>query len=493
MAEGIASLGSDYKTARELVDALRARQVSAVELLEHAIARIDKYDAKLNAVVVRDFERARVAAAEADKAFARGNRQPLLGLPMTVKESFNVAGLPTTWGIPGTQELPVNDDAVAVARLKSAGAVVIGKTNVPLMLSDWQSYNAIYGTTNNPWDVGRTPGGSSGGSAAALAAGYVSLELGSDIAGSVRTPASYCGVFAHKPTLGVVPSRGQGPPGIPPISVGVKIDLAVVGPMARSASDLALALDIVAGPDEPEAGGYRLALPPPRHSDIRNFRIFVLAQHPLLPTAEAVRSALDQIASGLAKTGAKVERTNPLLPDLAQAGRIYMQLLMSVMTADSPDDTRRQMLETLAKLPPDDQSLSAMRIRGGTMSHADWIKTDRIRTWIAHQWRVFFRQFDVVLCPVMATPAFPHDHSDFSNRKIAIDGREVPYEDQFMWPGIATLAGLPATAMPIGRSAEGLPIGMQIVGPYLEDRTTIAFAELVEREFGGFVAPPGFI
>lgn len=493
MAERITGIGSDYRTARELIDALRARQVSAVELLEHSIARIHKYDAKVNAVVVRDFERARVAAAEADKALARGDQRPLLGLPITVKEAFNVAGLPTTWGIPGTQELPVNEDAVAVARLKSAGAVVIGKTNVPLMCSDWQSYNAVYGTTNNPWDVGRTPGGSSGGSAAALAAGYVSLELGSDIAGSVRTPAAYCGVFAHKPTLGVVPLRGQAPPGTPPISLAVKVDLAVVGPMARSASDLAAALDIIAGPDESDAAAYRLALPPARHSELRNFRILVLDQHPLLPTAERVRSAIERIASGLAKTGATVERTSPLLPNLAQAGRIYVKLLMSVITADSPDDVKRQMTEAAATLPPDDQSVSAMIIRGSAMSHADWIKTDRIRTWIAHQWRAFFREFDVVLCPVMATPALPHDHGDSKSRKITIDGRQVPYEDQFMWPGVATLAGLPATAMPIGLSAEGLPIGMQIIGPCLEDRTTIAFAELAEREFGGFVAPPGFI
>jgi amidase len=488
--DGAAAL--HYQTSNDLLVALRARQVSAVELLERSIARIREHDGKLNAVVVRDFERARAFAAEADKALARGERRPLLGLPITVKEAFNVAGLPTTWGVPGTKDLPVSEDAVAVSRLRSAGAVVLGKTNVPLMLTDWQSYNANYGVTNNPWDVQRTPGGSSGGAAAALAAGYVSLELGSDIAGSLRVPASYCGVFAHKPSLGVVPLRGHAPPGTPQISVGVKVDLAVAGPMARSASDLALALEVIAGPDDAEAVGYKLVLPPPRHSDLKNFRVLVLDQHPPLPTAEVVRSALDKIAGSLDKTGARVERTSPLLPDLVLAGRLYSQLLMSSVSADAPADVYQRMREAASELSPDDLSLQAMILRGCVMSHAEWIKADRIRTGLAHRWRRFFREWDVVLCPVMPTPAFSHDHRDMDARRIAIDSKEVPYTDQFMWPSIATLVGLPATAMPIGRSAERLPIGMQIIGPYLEDRTTIAFAELAEREFGGFVAPPGF-
>lgn len=237
----------DYRSARELAVLLQTRQVSAVELLDRAIARIEADDDKLNAVVVRDFERARAAAIEADRALARGEHGPLLGVPMTVKECANVAGLPTTWGIPGTERIPVTEDAVAVTRLKTAGAVVLGKTNVPLMLADMQSYNAIYGTTNNPWDLARTPGGSSGGAAAALAAGYVPLELGTDIGGSLRIPAHFCGVFAHKPTHGIVPLRGIVPPGTPSLSVPVRQDMAVAGPMARSAGDLALALDVLAG------------------------------------------------------------------------------------------------------------------------------------------------------------------------------------------------------------------------------------------------------
>jgi amidase len=480
----------DYRTARELAAALRTRQVSAVELLDHAVARIEAHDGGINAVVVRDFERARAAAAEADRALAAGDRRPLLGVPITVKEAFNVAGLPTTWGIPGTERAQATEDAVAVRRLKAAGAVVIGKTNVPFMLYDWQTYNAIYGTTNNPWDLGRTPGGSSGGGAAALAAGYVSLEFGSDIAGSLRVPASFCGVFAHKPTHDLVPMRGCVPPGTPSLSVGVKVDLAVVGPMARHAGDLALALDITDGPDDADAIGYRLALPPRRHAMLRDFRVLVVDEHPLLPTSNAVRAALDRIADGLRKAGCQVATASPLLPDLAFIGRTYTQLFMAFAGADLPGDAYRKMQDAAAKLPSGDLSLDTLRAHGAVISHAQWVWLDRFRAGIADQWRHLFRDWDVLLCPVMPTPAFAHDHSEMNARRISIDGRNVPYSDQAMWPSIATLTGLPATAMPIGRSDDGLPIGMQIIGPHLEDGTTIAFATLVDRELGGFVVPP---
>jgi amidase len=263
-------IGSPYPHATVLIAALADRTVSSRELVDDAIARIEALDPKINAVVVRDFTAAREAAKAADEALARGERRPLLGLPMTVKEGFNVAGLPTTWGDPKFKDWRPAEDALAVARLKAAGAIILGKTNVPLQLADWQSYNEIYGTTNNPWDLTRTPGGSSGGAAAALAARFVALELGSDIGGSLRAPAHYCGVFAHKPSLDLVPLRGGGPPGTP--AIPMRVDLAVAGPMARSAADLALELEVLAGPDELSDGiGYKLALPPSRHRELRNF------------------------------------------------------------------------------------------------------------------------------------------------------------------------------------------------------------------------------
>jgi amidase len=377
------------------------------------------------------------------------------------------------------------EDAVTVARLKAAGAVVLGKTNVPLMLADWQSYN-------EPWDLSRTPGGSSGGSAAALAAGFGPLSLGSDIGGSLRVPANYCGVYGHKPTDGVVPRRGQAPPGAPPLPR--EVDLAVVGPMARSASDLTLALDVLAGPDELRGAiAYRLALPPPRHEALKDYRVLVIDTHPLLPTSASVRAALEKLCERLGKAGVTVARESPLLPDFADAARLYMRLLLPVFSASWPIEQYDQVKAAAATLPPDDNTLTAERLRGAVLSHRDWLAADAVRAGLRERWRKLFLEWDVVICPTMPTPPYPHDHSmpDYA-RKIDIDGKEYPYQDQLVWAGVATAPGLPATAAPIDRSDTGLPIGVQIVGPYLEDRTTIAFAELIEREFGGFVPPPGY-
>jgi len=305
-----------FGTATELGTALRKREVSAVELAQDAIGRIERHDMKINAVCVRDFDRALKAARAADAARASGDERPLLGIPLTVKESYNVVGLPTTWGMKEQRNFRPAEDALAISRVKDAGLVILGKTNVPLGLGDWQSYNEIYGTTNNPYDLTRTPGGSSGGSAAALAAGYGPLSLGSDLAGSLRVPAFHCGVFAHKPTFALVPSRGHLPPPIPPLPLDR--DMAVIGPLARGAADLALLLDVVAGPDPIEAGkAYRLALPPPRHSELKDFRVLVVDSDPVMPTNAVVRAAIDRLAGDLAKAGVRIERQSPLLPDFA--------------------------------------------------------------------------------------------------------------------------------------------------------------------------------
>jgi len=485
---GGASEGLAYRTAGDLVKALADRQVSSRELVDSAISRIQALDPKINAVVVRDFDRARAAADAADAALANGERRALLGVPMTVKEQYAVAGLPTTWGDPKNKDRKVEVDALVVQRLKAAGAVILGKTNVPLNLSDWQSFNEVYGTTNNPWDLSRTPGGSSGGSAAALAAGFVPLELGSDIGGSLRAPAHFCGVFSHKPTLDLVPQRGSGPPQTP--AVPVRGDLAVCGPMARSAADLALELEVLAGPDELSEGiGYKLSLPPPRHEKLSDFRVLVIDTHPLCPTSASIKTALNGLADRLAKLGCRVLRESPKLPDLARTTRTYGELLAAAYSLDlSPDDRAR--IDAAAKaLSPEDQSLAAYRLRGISANHSEWIRASRVRATLRGQWFNLFQEVDIVLCPPMPSLAFPHDHTLQRNRQLDIDGTKMPYNDQMAWAGIATLNGLPATTMPNGRSESGLPIGVQIIGGYLEDRSTIAFAGLVEREFGGFTPP----
>ncbi|WHZ13081.1 MAG: amidase family protein [Burkholderiaceae bacterium] len=479
---------ADWRGVAELRDALRSGKVSARQLVDEAIARIEAGDRALNAVVVRDFERARSAATDADRKLAAGDRSPLLGIPMTVKESYDIAGLPTTWGIPAGRDWRPGADAVLVQRVKAAGAIVIGKTNVPFGLGDWQTYNEIYGTTNNPWDLGRSPGGSSGGAAVALAAGYVPLELGSDIGGSLRVPAHFCGVYAHKPSQALLPIRGHTPPGAPASSRDV--DLAVVGPMARNVADLTELFELLAGPDESIATGYRLALPAPRHQRLQDFRVLVLTDHPDVPTSADVHSAIESLAARLAERGVTVLRRHDALPDLGQSARVYMQILNAFFGADIPTGVYARLQQHAAQLPPDDNSLAAARLRGMTLSHRDWVQADRQRGGIIGRWRRLFGDIDVVLCPVVSTVAFPQDQSPIEQRKLDVDGQAIPYVNQLAWPGLATLAGLPATAIPIGLSPAGLPVGAQLIGPFLEDRTPLRFAACIEREFGGFVRPP---
>jgi amidase len=448
-------------SAGEIVGALAARKAGALELTEAAIARIETRDPAINAVVVRDFDRARQAARAADAALARGERKPLLGLPITVKESHEVDGLPSTWGSPGFTGWIAEKDAVAVQKLKAAGAIILGKTNVPPFLADWQSTNPVYGRTCNPWDLSRSPGGSSGGAAAALAAGMTPLELGSDIGGSIRVPAAFCGVYGHKPSHGVVSLRGHSPPGLD----GGPIPLAVVGPLARTAADLDLALGVVAGPEPDEAKGWSLNLPPPRHARLAEYRILLLDRHPAAATSDEIRAPLNALADRLADLGAAVARSSDLLPDLAAQHGVYMAILGPAMSRGAPG------------AEPGD-------------AHT-WMNMLDAQVAFRRRWAAFFEAFDVVIAPTFGTVAFPHvDEPDSSRRTLSIDGRDTPYFDQLAWPALALLPNLPATAVPLGLSKGGLPVGAQVIGPYLEDRTTIHVAGLLEREFGGFVAPP---
>ncbi|MCX0274821.1 amidase [Nocardia zapadnayensis] len=479
----------NLRSAEELLAALRAGEVTSVELTDEAIARIERNDEAINAICVPDFDRARAAARDADQARARGEDRPLLGIPVTVKESYNMAGLPTTWGMPQHANYVPDEDAVQVSRLKAAGAVILGKTNVPLMLRDIQTFNEIYGTTKNPWDHGRTSGGSSGGSAAALASGFGALSIGSDLAGSLRTPAHFCGIYAHKPTLGLAPTRGMVAPPAP--ALPIDLDLAVVGPMARTARDLTLLLDVMAGPDPLTHGlAYDVVLPPARHERLADFRVLIIEDHPLIPTGSAVRAGVNRVAAALVDEGARVERRSPLLPDPTEAGTLYMLLMLSNAAASLPVDVYEQLRTHAAELGPDDRSLDAARRRGMVLGHREWVEANNRRELHRHGWRQLFTEFDAVVCPITPTPAFPHDRNGgLEDRRIDIDGVEYPYFDQLVWAGVATMPGLPATAIPVGRSPAGLPVGVQLIGPMFEDRTPLRLAELLEQKIGGFRAP----
>ena len=404
---------------------------------------------------------------------------------MTVKESFNVPGAPTTWGFPEFAGNIASEDAVAVARLRAAGAVIFGKTNVPMALADFQSYNDVYGTTNNPWDVTRGAGGSSGGSAAALAAGLTGLEYGSDIGGSIRNPAAYNGVYGHKPTYGIVPKRGQTLSDLL-VSEG---PISVVGPLARSADDLALALKVTAGPDLED--GYRLALPAPPRS-LSGLKVAVWLDQPdLAPVDASVMGPIEDAARALDKAGAVVDfRARPAI-DIGEAHDTYLQLLLATLSARDPGYDR--LAARAAALAPDDDSDYARSLRYSTARHRDVAIAAETRDLQRWAWRAFFQDHDVLLAPITATPPFAHDHSEpLPARTMSVNGADVPYFGQLFWAGLAVSAHLPATAAPVGRTPEGLPVGMQIIGDAYRDRTTIWVAAQLARQIGGFTPPPGF-
>jgi len=437
-------------TALDTAALVRSGKISALEACEAAIERIEAKNGPLNAVVVKDYDRARKAAKAIDESRTANDPRPLLGVPMTVKEANDMAGLPTTWGFEMFANFQPQEDAPPVARLKAAGAVILGKTNVPVALADWQSVNPVYGRTVNPYDHSRTPGGSSGGSAAALASGMVPLEFGSDIGGSIRFPSNFCGVWGHKPTWGIVPLKGHNPPG----TDGVDVPLGVVGPMARSAADLTAALDVVAGP---LTAGWKLDLPAARHKALKDFRVLVLAADDMPPVDDEVAAPIEALVSSLEGLGAKIIRKVHGLPDFASVHEDYLRLLNTAISRGTPE---ARPIDAHAYMNLLDAQLNLQR-----------------------QWANIFREVDVVLSPTFSTAAFPHtDEPDWSKRSLTVNGQTVPYGSQLMWAGLATFPGLPSTAVPLARTSEGLPTGMQVVGNLHEDRTTLAFAELLQAE-----------
>jgi len=479
--------------------ALREGRVSSSELVEGAIARIEAHDGELNAVVARDFARARERARAADAELAGGASadRPLLGLPVTIKDALETEGLVTTCGAPELAGHVPDTNADAVQRFVDAGAIVVGKTNVPLYAGDCQTFNEVYGTTRNPWDPSRSPGGSSGGAAVALAAGFTPLEIGSDIGGSIRNPAHFCGVYGHKPTWGVVSDRGHipGPPG-----QLAATDLGVVGPLARSAGDLALALDLLAGPRATaERGGWRLELPPPRATRPEGVRIAAWLDDPFSPVDAGCRALLEAHADALERAGAKVDRTARPEIDFAHAYETYLTLLLPVIAAGFPPAVIEVMRSALAALPAEDRSMRAFQVRASLVPHREWIVHDEARHRIAAAWSRFFRDYDLLLLPVHPTAAFPHDQRpDFHERALVVNGEAAPYLDFLKWVSLATLAGLPATVAPVGRTKDGglpvgrttdggLPVGVQIVGARFEDRSTIEAAGWLTA----FEPPPG--
>lgn len=475
-----------FSSAVALLAALRRRELSATELTDLYVDRVLRFDGEVNAVVIRDFERARQQAAAADAARARGVDLPLLGLPVTIKDCMHVTGLPTTSGLEKRADAIADTDSPVVASVRAAGAVVLGKTNTPPYAGDVQTWNPLFGRTVNPWRPDRTPGGSSGGSAAALAAGLTGLDVGSDLAGSIRQPAAFCGVYGHKPSETAIPRTGHVPGSMLP-NVATCMD--VQGPLARSADDLALALDVLAGPDVGEDVAWRIELPPARHDSLRDFRVALLPDPDWLPVDAEILAARDSLADHLAGQGAKVAVAQPdAFGDLREHHRTYVRLMYAMISHGSARERAERA--------------RALRERGGLGddAHADALRataSEYIR-WCDHResyresFRAFFRDWDVLITPNHCVNAFPHDERPPGERDLDVNGRMVDAAIELVHPGLATLSGQPATAFPCGHTADGLPIGLQAIGPYLEDHTTIRFAALLAEEFGGFRSPPGY-
>jgi amidase len=469
-----------------MAEAMRAKKMSATELMESTFRRIDQYNPSLNAIIWECREQAMTRARQADAALARGQSLgPLHGVPITIKESFAYQGSASTWGLPPLKNALSPRTAVAVERLESAGAIVVGKTNVPVNLADWQSYNPIYGTTNNPWDLTRTPGGSTGGGAAAVAAGLGALTIGSDLSGSIRVPAHFCGVFGHKPSLDLVSPTGfqpgpwDGTPGYP-------MDLSVVGPLARSADDLALALAVLGGPNGDDARAWTWRMPASRHARLEEFRVGYVLDDAVAPVGSDMGTVYEGVLSELRKAGAKLDQGWPAGINPRTHLNTLLYLLGALVTAEMDAVEREHARERFAKDPNDMFAAAAVE------PHARWLHETQRRLAYRALWQRYFESYDVFLLPPTVTTAFPHDHIEpIFSRVVETPGGKRPYvQDIPYWTGHATLAGLPATVAPIGRTGAGLPVGIQIVGPIWEDGTSIEFAALLSDRLGGFTPPP---
>ncbi len=456
-------------TASRLAAAIRARELSSRDLLELYLDRIERLNPSLNAVVTLEPERARAEAARADDQADRGEwRGPLHGLPITIKDAIEVSGFRSTGGATELNDHVPTADAPSVARLKDAGAIVFGKTNVPRWSADVQTYNETFGTTNNPWDLERVPGGSSGGAAASVAAGFTSFELGTDIGGSVRIPSHCCGVFGLKPSFGVVSQRGY----LDHVGGGTTdADINVFGPIARGAEDLDLLVNVLAGPDADRAVAWRLELPAPRQSTVSDYRVGVWLEEPGVPIDRDELAILRHAADALSDAGARVEEAHPNV-EFTEQRDLFNQLIVPAISPSLDDEIA--------------ESLSG--------NHLAWLTLDEHRARQRAIWAGWFEQYDALLCPVLPVPAFPHNQEgDFLTRSLAINGEEHSYTIVTDWTGLIGVVGLPSAVPPVGRTPGGLPVGIQVVAAYLRDREAVKLAGIVaEVSGGGYTPPPGF-
>jgi amidase len=482
-----------FQSAVNLVKAIQDKKISSSELLELYIERYERLNPSINAIVETDFETARTRARQADKALANNeNWGPLHGLPMTIKEFIDVTGMHCTYGSPMYKDNLSTTNAEVVQLLINAGAIIFGKTNLPLWIMDTQSSNEIYGQTNNPWDLTRVPGGSSGGAAAALSSGLTGLDIGSDMGGSIRSPAHFCGVYGHKPTYGIVPN-GQSPYNkFLSIDYPPEEDFTVIGPLARSAADLDLVMELIVKPPIFQRNAIKIHLPAPRKKTLKDYRIGLWLEDTDYPPDKEVGDCLEKLVSSLSKKGAKIEEKKPDI-NFKRIVEVFDELFNLANAMLIPKDRFDSLLQESKELDVKDQSVDARYVRAVTKTYRDWQFLNEERSMARQKWDDFFKEYDVLLCPPVRIAAFPHDHTEFPQRITKFNDQNIPHIDAMLpWAYLASGSYLPATVAPIGLTSDGLPVGVQIIGPYLEDRTTIHFAQLIEKNLGGFTPPPGF-
>lgn len=470
-----------YLSATEQLRALEQGDVSSLELTTAHLERIAHHP-EANAVVTVDHEGALAAASAADKQRANGRPgATLLGLPITIKDSLETAGLRTTCGSTDLAEYVPERDADAVARLRGAGAVILGKTNTSPMCQDIQTGNPVFGATPNPYAPDRTAGGSSGGPAAAVAAHLSPLDLGSDLAGSLRLPGHYCGVYSLRTSYGILPTRGHipRPPGWLTSS-----DMMALGPLARSAADIELALSVLTGPSRDDGAGWRLELPAPRHQRLGDYRFGIWADDPYCPVSAETRGLIEQVSRALRDSGARVDDTaRPV--SMAESDRLFPSLMFAGSAAGAPAETFAADFAAAQDLAPDDHSPNAKYLRARTMTHREWLLADEERQHLRRRWNAYFEDFDVLITPAAPTAAVPDQTGvPLPERFIIVDGERRGYWDQTTWLNLAGLVRLPAATVPVTSTSAGLPLGLQLIGPHLADRTLAYLAGLLAVNLG---------
>lgn len=480
-----------FATASAMLRCLRSRTLSAVELLDLHLRRIEQFNPILNAIITPNIEQARRTAVAADEARARGEEGALLGLPITVKDAIDVGGLRCTAGALKHASRIAETDAPIVARLRAAGAVIMGKTNTSPWTCGWHADNYVFGRTNNPWDLDRTPGGSTGGGAAALASGLTPLEFGSDAGGSIRVPAAWCGVYGHKPSYTAVPRSGHFP-GSPYPNPATAIF--VQGPLARSAEDLELALDVIKGPEVGEEIAWRLELPSARHERLDAFRVAVLQPLERAPLDDEIAAALTALSDALQRMGVRIKkvRAEEILGTLHDFYQLYWTLVWPIfghLAYPAPEERQKLLDDKRAESAGSEFDY----VRGLMGNGIDFLDAHAQREHYRAAFRLFFREWDVLLAPIVPVPALLHADAKGDPRPVVSGPGGTPKATELIsYPVLANLPGQPATAFPVGFTREGLPIGLQVIGPYLEDRTPLRFAALLARETGGFRSPSAF-